>query len=153
MSTGEYYINELKTPSTGNADFLVWIEIYLDKFTSKTFRNRNTLGVYLSYSNVLRKVKGFSDFTDVIMLVPPGVDLYEVFAYLRRDLRLLAEGVSFYDAIDKRIKKLKALVSFLPTDLPQLSSTARHGGCTSSLARVISIEIFLKISKSCYKSP
>src|SRR5437879_1863528 len=41
---------------------LAFVEIYLDSFVSKLSRNRKTVGVYMSWSNIMRQYKGLQDF-------------------------------------------------------------------------------------------
>jgi hypothetical protein len=118
-------------PKVMLGDIYIHLEIFLDKYTSKSSRNRSTMAVYASYSNVCRVYKHFPDFTDVLMLLPPGVNLEEALTPLRRDIQELEKGFNFRDG-DGKTKLIEGGISLLPADLVQVSQNCRHGGVAST---------------------
>ncbi len=64
---------------------------------------------------------------NLIMLVPAGCDMYEALAPLRRDMKLLEQGV------ETRLGKLHVYPSFLPADLLQKYENCRHLGNTATM--------------------
>jgi hypothetical protein len=56
----------------------VWIEIFVDGFTSRTARSRSTTGVYFSISSMNHRDHCRKEGIHMLTLDPPGVGCYEV---------------------------------------------------------------------------
>lgn len=109
---------------------VAWLAIFADGF--KDERGRSPVGVYAHGLNIRSGMRSLDAFKMKICVIPPGVDLFEALAPLRRDLALFERGFVWWDPISHKTRNLVGRVAVMPADLMQLYTNVRHGGnaCT-----------------------
>lgn len=99
-----------------------YLSIYIDAYKTKTSHNQSSEGVYMSILNTSRR----EIFT--LMVLPPGCDLHEALAPLRRDLIKLQKGIYVYDVATQTIVNTRAYVAAFVADTIQADKTCRSLG-------------------------
>ena len=109
--------------------------MFIDSFGSNSTRHKAVTGVYLSFSNIVRRYKHHQQNIHTFMLIPPDAPLEAALKPLREDLILLEKGVEMKYTEDGKISKVvvKAAISCLIADHIQACEICRHIGVNATM--------------------
>jgi hypothetical protein len=104
-----------------------YISLFVDGFTSGSQKQSST-GVYMNWLNAQGHVRHREAFIHTLMLVPPCVDQYDALSPLRRDVKLMENGIQLYSHHHRATVVLQLYIALLSLDLMGAYPLLRHGG-------------------------
>jgi hypothetical protein len=104
-----------------------YISLFVDGFTTSS-QNQSTTGVYMNWLNADGSVRNCEAFLHPLMLIPPGVDQYEALHAIRRDVKLMEQGLRLFSYQHSAVIDLQLFIALLSLDLMGAYPLLRHGG-------------------------
>jgi hypothetical protein len=121
------WVPEFTYPEVLDGSPFFWVNIFIDKYQSKDARATSSEAVYMMIENFESALNSTKNLVFVLSILPPGSKLDDLMALVRRDVRILEEGMQVFDCAVGMNITIKGAISGLAADHVQASINTRCG--------------------------